>query len=66
MELIVLCFIPNNVSEEDGWNYFRLGMRCRVWNNLSLSVAVKTHLQKAELIEWGIGYDIPFKSRSRK
>ena len=59
-------FYTYNINREDGWNYFRLGMRCRVWNNLFLSAAVKTHLSKAEMIEWGIGYDIPFKQRSEK
>ena len=56
-------FYTYNIMKEDGWNYFRLGMRCRVWDNLSLSVAVKTHLSRAEMIEWGVGYDIPLKRK---
>ena len=59
-------FYTYNINKEDGWNYFRLGMRCRVWNNLFLSAAVKTHLSKAEMIEWGVGYDIPFKQKGDK
>ena len=59
-------FYTYNINKEDGWNYFRLGMRCRVWDNIFLSVAVKTHLSKAEMIEWGIGYDIPFKHKGDK
>jgi hypothetical protein len=50
-----------NIDKEDGWNYFRLGVRCRVWENLYVQTTVKTHLSKAEMIEWGIGYRIPVK-----
>ena len=53
-----------NIEKEDGWNYFRLGVRCRVLENLYLQTAVKTHLTKAEMIEWGIGYQIPFKQKN--
>lgn len=53
-----------NIEEEDGWNYFRLGVRCRIWDNLYVQTTVKTHLQKAEMIEWGIGYQIPFKNKT--
>lgn len=59
-------FYTYNINKEDGWNYIRLGMRCRVWDNLFVSASLKTHLSKAEMIEWGIGYNIPFKSRSRE
>lgn len=52
-----------NIEKEDGWNYFRLGVRCRVWDNLYVQTAVKTHLSKAELVEWGVGYQIPFKNK---
>lgn len=52
-----------NIEKEDGWNYFRLGVRCRVLENLYLQTAVKTHLTKAEMVEWGIGYQIPFKQK---
>ena len=40
-----------NIDKEDGWNYFRLGVRCRVWDNLYVQTAVKTHLSKAEMVE---------------
>lgn len=50
-----------NIEKEDGWNYFRLGVRCCVWENIYVQATVKTHLTKAEMIEWGIGYQIPFK-----
>ena len=50
-----------DIKKEDGWNYIRLGVRCRVWDNLYVQTAVKTHLSKAEMIEWGVGYQIPLK-----
>lgn len=59
-------FYTYNINKEDGWNYIRLGMRCRVWNNLFVSASLKTHLSKAEMIEWGIGYNIPFMSRGSR
>ena len=52
-----------DIDKEDGWNYFRLGVRCRVWDNIYVQTAVKTHLSKAEMVEWGIGYQIPFKRK---
>jgi hypothetical protein len=55
-----------NIDKEDGWNYLRLGVRCRIWDNLYIQTAVKTHLTKAEMIEWGIGYQIPFKRRIKE
>ena len=55
-----------NIEKEDGWNYLRLGVRCRIWDNLYVQAAVKTHLSKAEMIEWGIGYQIPFKRKIKE
>ena len=52
-------FYKYNIEDEDGWNYFRLGVRYRVWDNLFVSVDVKTHLQKAEMLTFGIGYYLP-------
>lgn len=56
-------FYSYDINKEDGWNYFRLGLRCRVWNNLSIQASIKTHLQKAEMLEWGLCYTLPFKKR---
>ena len=55
-----------NIEKEDGWNYFRLGARCRIWDNIYLQTTVKTHLSKAEMIEWGIGYQIPFTQKFKQ
>lgn len=57
-------FYSYNIDDEDGWNWFRLGLRCRVHDNMYMQVGVKTHLNKAEMIEWGIGYLIPFTKRA--
>ena len=53
-------FYKYNIEDEDGWNYFRLGLRYRIWDNLFVSVNLKTHLQKAEMITFGVGYYLPF------
>ncbi|MBO7316253.1 MAG: hypothetical protein J6U44_03705, partial [Paludibacteraceae bacterium] len=50
-------------DKEDGWNYFRLMLKCRIVDNLFASIAIKTHLQKAEFIEWGLGYSFNFKPK---
>lgn len=52
-------FYSYDIDTDDGWNYFRLGIRCRIVDNIYLQASVKTHLQKAEMLEWGIGYQIP-------
>jgi hypothetical protein len=53
-------FYSYNIDKEDGWNYFRLGIRCRIWDNLFVQAAIKTHLHKAEMLEFGVGYLLPF------
>lgn len=53
-------FYTYKINDEDGWNYFRLAFKVRVWEGLTANVALKTHLQKAEFIEFGLGYQIPF------
>ncbi len=50
-----------NPTKEDGWAYFRAGMRVRLFSNVYVSASYKTHLMKAEGIEFGIGYSIPMK-----
>ena len=53
-------FYKYNIEKEDGWNYFRMGLRYRFWDNIFVSVTLKTHLQKAEMITFGVGYYLPF------
>jgi len=45
-----------NVTQEDGWLYTRAVAKYAITNNLFASVALKTHLQRAEFIEWGLGW----------
>lgn len=54
-------FYPYNPNKEDGWNYFRAGMRCRLYDNLYTQVSIKTHLYRIEFAEIGIGYSIPMR-----
>lgn len=49
-------FYKYNVEEEDGWFYTRAALQYSMTDNLFLSLGLKTHLHKAEFIEWGIGY----------
>jgi hypothetical protein len=45
-----------NIDEEDGWFYTRAALKYSITKNVFLSLGLKTHLQKAEFIEWGIGW----------
>lgn len=56
-------FYRYNINDDDGWNYFRLGIRCRIVDNVYLQAALKTHLHRTEMLEWGIGYHIPLKRK---
>lgn len=52
---------------DEAFHYFRLGARCRVWDNIYLQMALKAHIDVAEFIEFGLGYQIPFfKKGNRK
>ena len=55
-----------DVGVDDGWNYFRFGLKCRVWDNIYLSATAKTHLQICEYVEFGLGYRIPFLSKEER
>jgi len=45
-----------DIEKEDGWFYTRAALQYAVTESFFLSLGLKTHLQKAEFIEWGIGY----------
>ncbi|MCL2596720.1 MAG: acyloxyacyl hydrolase [Paludibacter sp.] len=49
-------FYKYNIEEEDGWFYTRIVGKYYFSNNIFASIGLKTHLQKAEFIEWGLGY----------
>lgn len=44
-----------NIEKEDGWLYTRASLKYSITKHLFLSLGLKTHLQKAEFIEWGMG-----------
>lgn len=56
-------FYTYNIEKEDGWNYFRLLLKCRIVDNFFVSASLKTHLQKAEFFDIGFGYTFHFKNR---
>ncbi len=47
---------PYKIDDEDGWFYTRLSGKYLLTKHLYASLGLKTHLQKAEFIEWGMGY----------
>ncbi len=52
---------------EEAPHYIRFGLKYRVWDNLYLHASAKTHMNIAEFIEFGLGYQIPFlKKENRK
>lgn len=44
-----------DIEDEDGWFYTRASLKYSLSNHLFLALGLKTHMQKAEFIEWGIG-----------
>lgn len=49
-------FYKYDIQKEDGWNYFRISAKYYITRNLLVNLSFKTHLQKVEFIEMGIGY----------
>lgn len=45
-----------DIDKEDGWLYTKALVKYRISNHVFATIGLKTHLQKAEFIEWGIGY----------
>ncbi len=45
-----------NIEKEDGWLYTRATVKYAFTKHVFVSLGLKTHLQKAEFIEWGLGY----------
>lgn len=57
---------PGGAGSEEAFNYFRFGLRCRVWDNIYVQATAKTHMHVAEYIEFGLGYQIPFLKKSNR
>jgi len=47
-----------DIDKEDGWFYTRAALKYAIDKHLFISIGLKTHLQKAEFIEWGLGYKL--------
>ena len=47
---------PYNIDKEDGWNYFRIGVKYHITKSFLVNLSFKTHLQKVEFFELGLGY----------
>ncbi len=56
-------FYTYNIEKEDGWNYFRLLIKCRIVDNFFVAASLKTHLQKAEFFDIGFGYTFNIKNK---
>ena len=49
-------FYPYDINKEDGWNYFRIGVKYHFTKHFLVNLSFKTHLQKVEFFELGVGY----------
>ena len=49
-------FYAYDVQKEDGWCYVRLGLRYHITPHFLISGSVKTHLNKVDFAEFGVGY----------
>lgn len=45
-----------DIEKEDGWLYTRLSAKYRIIDHIIANISIKTHLHKAEFIEFGLGY----------
>jgi hypothetical protein len=55
-----------DIEKEDGWFYTRASLQYAISKHLFISLGLKTHLQKAEFIEWGLGYRFSAKQLTAK
>lgn len=51
---------------DEAFNYWRLGARCRVCDNVFVQMALKAHIDVAEFIEFGLGYQIPYLKKANR
>ena len=49
-------FYPYDINKEDGWNYFSIGVKYHFTEHFLVNLSFKTHLQKVEFFELGLGY----------
>ena len=61
-----LFYKSSGPGSEEAFHYFRFGVKFQVWDNIYLQATCKTHMQIAELVEFGINYQIPFLSKERR
>jgi len=48
-------FYKYDIDKADGWFYSTVQAKYDITRNFFAAIALKTHLQKAEFIEWGLG-----------
>lgn len=61
-----LFYKMHRAGADEAWHYIRFGVKYRVWDNLYVSTLAKLHMHIAELMEIGVGYNIPFVSKSKR
>ena len=61
-----LFYKMHRAGADEAWHYIRFGVKCRVWDNIYVQALAKTHMHIAEQIEFGVGYSIPFVSKSKR
>ena len=61
-----LFYKMHSAGSDEAWHYIRFGVKYRVWDNLYVQALAKTHMHIAELIEFGVGYQIPFLGKDKR
>ncbi len=61
-----LFYKMHSAGADEAWHYIRFGVKYRVWDNLYVQALAKTHMHIAELIEFGVGYQIPFLGKDKR
>ena len=61
-----LFYKSEETGVEEQFHYIQFGVKCRVFDNVSVQAIVKTHMHIAEFVEFGISYRIPYISKDKR
>ena len=61
-----LFYKSEDTGVDERFHYIRFGVRYRVCDNVYVQALAKTHMHICELIEFGLGYQIPFLKKDKR
>ena len=61
-----LFYKSESTGTDEAFHYIRFGVKYRICDNIYLQALAKTHMHICELIEFGVGYQIPFLKKEHR